>query len=147
MSNYKIKLLSKTNTKTLDEINSLLFQLDPTILSISIEILRKIINSTTTFVFIATNTADEIIGMITLVSFPKLEGLNKTWIEDLVVDESYRGKGIAKELMEKAFEKAKSLGVKSISLTSRPSRIIANKFYKKLGFKIKKTNYYQLDLK
>jgi len=89
MSNYKIKLLSKTNTKTLDEINSLLFQLDPTILSISIEILRKIINSTTTFVFIATNTADEIIGMITLVSFPKLEGLNKTWIEDLVVDESY----------------------------------------------------------
>jgi len=44
--------------------------------------------------------------------------------------------------MEKAFEKAKSLGVKSISLTSRSNRVIANAFYKQIGFKIKKTNYY-----
>ena len=147
MINYQIELLSKANTKVATEITNLLAQLEPTAAPMSVKVLKKVINSTTTSVYIATNISNKIVGMITLVSFPKLEGLNKTWIEDLVVDEKYRGKGVANALMEKAFEKAKSLGAKSISLTSRPSRIIANKFYKKLGFKIKKTNYYQLDLK
>lgn len=147
MSDYRIKLLSIANTKIAKEISKLLLQLDPTAPPISTELLKKIVNSTTTFIYVATNVSDKIIGMITLVSFPKLEEFNKTWIEDLVVDEKYRGKGIAKALMEKAFEKAKLLGVKSISLTSRPSRIIANAFYKKLGFEIKETNYYQYKLK
>jgi len=147
MINYQIELLSKANTKVATEITNLLAQLEPTAAPMSVKVLEKVINSTTTFVYIATNISNKIVGMITLVSFPKLEGLNKTWIEDLVVDEKYRGQGIAKALIDKAFEKTKSLGVKSVSLTSRPSRTIANAFYKKLGFKIKETNYYKLDLK
>ena len=147
MINYQIELLSKANTKVATEITNLLAQLEPTAAPMSVKVLEKVINSTTTFVYIATNISNKIVGMITLVSFPKLEGQNKTWIEDLVVDEKYRGKGVANALMEKAFEKAKSLGVKSVSLTSRPSRTIANAFYKKPGFKIKETNYYKLDLK
>lgn len=142
MINYHISLLSEINNQRVNDINKLLSQLDSTAPPVSMETLNNVIASTSTFVFIATNDNDKIIGMITLVSFPKLEGLSKTWIEDLVVDEKYRGKGIAKALMEKAFEKARSLNAKSISLTSRPSRIVANKFYKKLGFKIKETNYY-----
>ena len=147
MINYQIELLSKTNIKIAIEITNLLVQLEPTAAPISVKALEKVINSKTTFVYIATDISSRIVGMITLVSFPKLEGLNKTWIEDLVVDKKYRGQGIAKALIDKAFEKTKSLGVKSVSLTSRPSRTIANAFYKKLGFKIKETNYYKLDLK
>src|SRR3989344_4521668 len=34
----------------------------------------------------------------------------------------------------------------SINLTSRPSRIAANKLYQKLGFKVRETHVYKLDL-
>jgi len=67
----------------------------------------------------------------------------KVWIEDVVVDESYRGKGIGKELMNFAVNYSKSLGAKDVRLTSRPSRIAANKLYSKLGFKKYETNFYK----
>jgi len=141
MNNYNIKVLLKVDVKTAKEITDLLFQLEPTTSIISVERLKTIISSTTTFIFIATNTSEEIVGMITLVIFPNLEGY-KAWIEDLVVDEKYRGQGVAKALINKALEKAKSLDAKTVSLTSQPSRIIANLLYKKLGFIIRETNYY-----
>lgn len=84
--------------------------------------------------------------MVTLISVPKLEGLNKTWVEDLVVDETNRRKGIGEALMRRVIEKAKSLNFHSISLTSRASRVAANALYKKLGFHIHKTNYYEYEL-
>jgi len=68
---------------------------------------------------------------------------NKAWIEDVVVDQSARGKGLGKALMNYAHVKAKKLGVKSIDLTSRPSRESANKLYQNLGYEIRETNVYR----
>jgi len=71
----------------------------------------------------------------------------KVWIEDVVVDESQRGKGIGQELTIFAVIFAGSLNAESVELTSRPSRIAANKLYQKLGFIKRETNVYRFDLK
>jgi GNAT superfamily N-acetyltransferase len=71
----------------------------------------------------------------------------KVWIEDVVVDESQRGKGIGMELMNTAINFAITLGAKSVELTSRPSRIEANKLYLKMGFVLRETNVYRYHLK
>lgn len=59
--------------------------------------------------------------MLTIGTYDIPSG-TKVWIEDVVVDESQRGKGIGKELTLFAIGFAKSLGADSVELTSRPSR-------------------------
>jgi ribosomal protein S18 acetylase RimI-like enzyme len=59
---------------------------------------------------------------------------NKAWIEDVVVDSKARGQGLGKALMNHALEEAKKLEVKSIDLTSRPTREAANLLYQSLGY-------------
>jgi ribosomal protein S18 acetylase RimI-like enzyme len=80
--------------------------------------------------------------MLSLVVFSIPTG-TKAWIEDVVVDERARGKGVGKELMNHALNVAKELGAKSADLTSRPSREAANKLYQAIGFEGRETNVYR----
>jgi ribosomal protein S18 acetylase RimI-like enzyme len=64
------------------------------------------------------------------------------WIEDVVVDEAARGKSVGRRLVEHAMAYAASLGGGSLMLTSRPSRIAANRLYRSCGFSTKETNVY-----
>jgi ribosomal protein S18 acetylase RimI-like enzyme len=70
----------------------------------------------------------------------------KGWMEDLVVDEAYRGKGVATSLIEKTIALAKEKGVKSLDFTSQPHREAANRLYERLGFIKRDTNVYRLVL-
>ena len=54
-------------------------------------------------------------------------------IEGVRIDESYRGKGLGKKLIEWAIEKAQS-GCHMVQLTTDKSRPEALEFYEKLGF-------------
>lgn len=67
-------------------------------------------------------------------------------IDDVVVDDSGRGKGIGEALSRRAIELAREAGAKSITLTSRPSREAANRLYVRLGFAPVETNVYRLVL-
>jgi hypothetical protein len=55
----------------------------------------------------------------------------------------FPGKGVGKILMNHAMEEARSLGAKSLDLTSRPSREAANKLYQAIGFQERETNVYR----
>jgi L-amino acid N-acyltransferase YncA len=67
-------------------------------------------------------------------------------IEDVVVDEKYRGQGLSKQLVTHAVRFVKEQGIPLIMLTSNPTRIAANKLYQKLGFEQKQTNVYRMNL-
>jgi phosphinothricin acetyltransferase len=67
-------------------------------------------------------------------------------IEDIIVDEKHRGKGFGKMLMEKLIFIAKENNIIELQLTSNPKRESARALYTKLGFKIKDTNVFVLDL-
>ena len=67
----------------------------------------------------------------------------RAWIEDVVVKENARGKGVGKLLSERAVGLASEIGAKTIDLTSRPSREAANALYKKEGFEVRETNVYR----
>jgi ribosomal protein S18 acetylase RimI-like enzyme len=70
----------------------------------------------------------------------------KAWVEDVVVDETARGRGLAKRLMDAAHTVARAAGADSVSLTSRPSRVAANQLYKSMGYEMRDTNVYRLSL-
>jgi len=77
-----------------------------------------------------------------LVIFPIITG-TRAWIEDVVVPEIARGKGVGKLLIEEAVKLAEKQGAKTVDLTSRPTREVANKLYKSSGFQQRETNVYR----
>jgi len=67
-------------------------------------------------------------------------------IEDIIIHEKHRGKGLGKKLMQKLLKIAKDNKIKNIHLTSNPKRIPARKLYESLGFKQKDTGIFVLDI-
>ena len=47
-------------------------------------------------------------------------------LEDVVVDEKRRGRGLGRKIVERALAALHELGVEQVELTSRPSRVAAN---------------------
>ena len=137
-----ISELTESTTESLNAVNRLLPQLSASAKAISINRLQELTESDSTKLFIGTDQSGEILGMLSLIVM-KIPTGNKAWIEDVVVDESARGRGIGRELMNHAHEEAKKHGVKSIDLTSRPSRESANELYQSLGYEIRQTNVYR----
>lgn len=88
---------------------------------------------------------EQIAGMLTVGIYHSPTG-GKAWIEDVVVDESFRGQGLSKLLVAHAIEFTKSMGIPSLMLTSNPKRIAANKLYQTMGFERKETNVYRMKL-
>ena len=67
-------------------------------------------------------------------------------VEAVVVDNECRGKGLAKALMVHLMTEAKRLCCVKLHLTSNPKRVAANELYRKIGFSLYATNYYELEL-
>ncbi|MGH2849635.1 MAG: GNAT family N-acetyltransferase [Solirubrobacteraceae bacterium] len=84
----------------------------------------------------------EVIGMLTLVTFPIPTGV-RAWIEDVVVTEAARGKGVGERLTNAALGIAADVGARTVDLTSRPDREAANRLYARLGFALRETNVYR----
>jgi ribosomal protein S18 acetylase RimI-like enzyme len=137
-----ISELTETSSSVLQSINELLPQLSSSAQVISMDRLSELVESDNTIIFIGTDENGQILGMLSLIVM-KIPTGNKAWIEDVVVDQSARGKGMGKALMNHALEKAKELAVKSVDLTSRPSREKANMLYQSLGYQIRETNVYR----
>jgi len=93
--------------------------------------------------FLVARAEGEIIGMLTLVTFPIPTGL-RAWIEDVVVDESARGQGVGAALTREAVRLAHAAGARTVDLTSRPARESANRLYERLGFQLRDSRVYRL---
>ena len=87
-----------------------------------------------------------LVGMLTLVIFAIPTGI-RAIIEDVVVDQRYRGQGIAQALTKEALVLAEAAGARTVDLTSRPSREAANRLYQKLGFQKRDSNVYRYTLR
>lgn len=119
-------------------------QLSASSTPISAQELEEIIESDTTVLF-AARSGQEIVGLLTLAIFRIPTGV-RAWIEDVVVNNQARGKGVGDALNRAALAEAERRGAKTVDLTSRPSREAANRLYQRLGFKQRDTNVYRYDL-
>ena len=103
--------------------------------------LAEIVSSPDSVLYLARHDG-RIVGSLTLAFYRIPTGL-KAWIEDVVVDESARGRGVGEALNSAAIDEARRRGAKHISLTSRAFRDTANRLYQRLGFVPYDTNVYR----
>jgi ribosomal protein S18 acetylase RimI-like enzyme len=61
----------------------------------------------------------------------------------VVVDEAGRGQGVGDALTHALVDRARELGCRTVDLTSRPSREVANRMYQRAGFEARETNVYR----
>jgi ribosomal protein S18 acetylase RimI-like enzyme len=104
----------------------------------------EVVTSPATTLFLA-RAGTEIVGMLTLILVRIPTGL-RGHIEDVVVAESHRKKGIGEALTKHAIAVTKISGARTLDLTSRPSREAANRLYQRLGFKLRDTLVYRYTL-
>ncbi len=103
--------------------------------------LGRIVGSPAITLLIARDSG-RIVGALTLVTFPIPTGF-RAWIEDVVVDDAARGKGVGTALTLEALRLAQAAGAKTVDLTSRPSREAAGGLYEKVGFVPRSTRVYR----
>lgn len=86
-----------------------------------------------------------LVGFGTLCVYVSPSGYH-AHIEDVVVDDSERGKGVGEEIIKALLSAAADKGYEGVSLTCNPRREEANRLYQKMGFKKWDTNNYWFDL-
>jgi ribosomal protein S18 acetylase RimI-like enzyme len=144
MSAIQVAPVMSASADVLAACHRLIPQLSSSSAPVSAQELEEIIESDTTVLF-AARSGQEIVGLLTLAIFRIPTGV-RAWIEDVVVDNQARGKGVGDALNRAALAEAERRGAKTVDLTSRPSREAANRLYQRLGFKQRDTNVYRYDL-
>jgi ribosomal protein S18 acetylase RimI-like enzyme len=102
---------------------------------------QRIVGSGAT-TLLAARLDGQIVGFLALAMFPIPTGI-RAWIEDVIVDESARGRGIGAALTRKAIDLAEAAGARTVDLTSRPSREAAGRLYERIGFAARSTRIYR----
>jgi len=142
----KIREITHYCPEIVDTINRFVSQLTGNESVITMQQLEAIVSDPNSHLFFAMNDEGEYQGMISVGIYTTPTG-RKAWIEDVVVDELYRGQGVGKALTLFAIQYAKEEQAEVLMLTSNHTRINANKLYKKVGFETKDTNVYRMILK
>lgn len=124
------------------DINHLLPQLSSSTLPCTEDWLDCMFDSGTRL-FVALDQ-DRIVGTVLLVKMVILVG-QKDWIEDVIVDEEYRRRGIAGALMDMAEAASREGLAKSINLTSNPDRGGARQMYGNRGYQLRGTGVFRLN--
>ncbi len=137
----RVEIATEVTPELLEAVRRLVPQLSSSAPPPSEVDLGEIVGSPGCVLFVA-RVGGEIIGMLTLATYRIPTGLNAV-IEDVVVDDTVRGRGTGAALVQAALDEAARRRARHVDLTSRPSREAANRLYQKMGFDVRDTNVYR----
>ena len=141
MPEPEIAIADAVTPELLDAMQRLVPQLSSSAPPVTGAELADLVGSPATILFTA-RVGGQIVGALTLVVFRLPTGV-RAWIEDVVVDDAARGHGVGAAINQAAIAEAQARGARTIDLTSRPSRDVANRLYQRLGFVARDTNVYR----
>lgn len=140
------KIVMGKNDISKDDINSvnkLLRQFNPSALPITFKKIKEVMQFG--IIITARNVSREnmLIGIGILIPMRKLLSFCGS-IEEVIVDESYAGLELRKQITKDLILKGKDMGMKFVDLTSKPERQEVTWMYQSLGFEQRKTIPYRL---
>jgi ribosomal protein S18 acetylase RimI-like enzyme len=136
-----VEILSEATDEVVEAFGRLLPQLSSSAKPLDAAAIAALASSPEVTVLLA-RCDGRIAGSLSLVIFRIPTGL-RAWIEDVVVDEAARGQGIGAVLTREAIRLAKEAGVRTVDLSTRPSRVAAGRLYEREGFKQRDTRMYR----
>jgi phosphinothricin acetyltransferase len=141
----EIKLIKKTDIseQLQNQLSELYLQLNSELKQLP---LQTILKETENLDVAACFEDNLLIGIAMMAKYKVISG-HKGMIEDVVVSQDHRGKGIGRELMELLLERAKECKLNDVLLFSGHHRTPAISLYKSLGFTLKDSGLYVKKLK
>ena len=103
--------------------------------------LQEVISGDCSSLLVA-RTGQRVVGTLTLIVFSTPTG-RRARIEDVVVDQASRGRGIGEALVRAAVSSAGEQQAATLDLASHPARKAANRLYRRTGFALLETNAYR----
>ncbi|MBX7550421.1 GNAT family N-acetyltransferase [Streptomyces sp. NPDC004232] len=137
----RVEIIRAASQELVDAFGRLLPQLSSTAKPLDHEALDRMVTCDANTVLVA-RTPDSVVGTLTLVLLPLPSGL-RARVEDVVVDSTARGQGVAALLTQEALRLAREAGARTVDLTSRPDRAAANRLYERLGFQARQSTVHR----
>ena len=141
---FKIEEVERASDDLVQAVARLVGQLSATAPTPSAPDLEDVVSSQATRLLVVRDPDGQIVGMLTLALFRTPTG-PRAWIEDVVVDQRARGRGLGEALTREALRLAEQNGTGRVELTSAPRRVAANSLYSKLGFRERETRVFRIE--
>ena len=123
----------------------LLPQLNPALVGPTNAQLSAVLADPATTLVIASEEGT-ILATATVIVYGTPVWAKKARIEDVVVDQGARGRGIGEALVKKCLDVARKRGALVVELQSQRRREAANRLYPRLGFERRESNVYRMTL-
>ena len=137
----EIQIVTSTSEELWEALQKLVPMLTSAHPAPSPEELADLVKSDSSIMLAARGEQNRIVGTACLTVYRVPTGM-RAIVEDVIVDESARGKGIGEALVRRCLEIARERGAPGVSLTSNPRREAANRLYLRIGFERRQTNPY-----
>ena len=124
----------------------LLPQLNPNLPPPDLDRLKRLVADPDVTLLVARD-GDEIVGTTTVIVYTTPFWI-KARIDEVVVDESARGKGVGEQLVQAALDVARKRGAQIAELQSArpPAREPAHRLYERLGFQKRNSDVFRIVL-
>ena len=140
----RIEAATEATQELLEALTALLPQLNPKLKPLTMERLSSVISDPATTLLVVSDGVG-IVGAAAVLVYAT-PAFVKARIEDVVVDEHSRGQGVGEALVRRCIEVARERGAEIVELQSARWREVANRLYPRLGFQLRESNLYRLEL-
>jgi GNAT superfamily N-acetyltransferase len=140
----RIEAVTEATAEVHAALAQLLPQLNPKLPIPTIERLQAIVADPAVTLVVARD-GEEIVGTTTVIVYTTPFWI-KARLDEVVVDESARGKGVGAALMNASLELARQKGAEVVELQSGVQRDAAHRLYERMGFQRRETNVYRIVL-
>ena len=140
----RIESVSEATPEVRAALAHLLPQLNSQLPVPTMERLRAIIADPAVTLLLARD-GEQIVGTTTVIVYTTPFWI-KARLDEVVVDEPARGKGVGAALVKASLDLAREKGVEVVELQSGVRREEANRLYPRMGFTIRETNVYRIVL-
>jgi len=141
----RIEAATQATPELRDALAVLLPQLNPSLPIPSLEHLAAVVADSAVTLLVARDGL-QVVGIAAVVVYTTPIWV-KARIEDVVVDQAARGRGVGEALVKECVEVARGRGAGIVELQSARSREAANRLYPRLGFALRDSNVYRLTLR
>jgi ribosomal protein S18 acetylase RimI-like enzyme len=141
----RIERPTKATEELVNALGLLIPQLNPALAAPTAEHLAVLFADKASTLLIARD-GNKIVGTAMVIVYPTTFRFESR-IEDVVVDESARGRGVGEALVKECIEVARSRGAAIVELQTARSREAANRLYERIGFERRDSNPYRMTLR
>ena len=138
----RVEAVNEATPQLLAALARLLPQLNPKLDVPDMERLRSLIADPAVTLLIALE-GDDIVGTTTVIVYTTPFWI-KARLDEVVVDDSARGKGVGEALVKAALEVGRESG--ELQSGRGPNRAAAHRLYERMGFQIRETDVFRIVL-